>query len=176
MIEELYKLEATLSALSVGICKNWSETLVLAHGLSGKRNKLGYAIDHLLANPNGINARLVTLILAKNLVSQKVCNHKNSWDVANDAISWWWDCKCPHCHGRGVLNIEQDMCRVCVGTGMKPKPTKKEVYRGIGVIEAALEMMESQLRHRTQGCKNIPQDYDYTIHFKSVIIDSDENA
>lgn len=149
IIRELYKLEATLSALAVGVCKEWSETLVLAHGLSGQRNPLGYALDHLLTSPNGINARLTTLLLAKELVKQKVCTDKQSWDVANDAISWWWDCHCPHCKGRGVINIEQDMCKQCVGTGMKPKPQRKEIYRAIGVIEAAMEWMEHQLRKRT---------------------------
>ena len=145
---ELGRVESVLSALVVGISYDWCDRVILAHAFSGQKNKLGYALDHLLSNPNGTNARLVTMLFAKKLVKDKVCTKQDAWDLANDAISWWWDQRCTVCDGRGVLNFEQDMCVKCQGTGIRPKPRDRNVRQAIGVLDAAIEMMECQLRKK----------------------------
>ena len=66
-MNDLNRVETTLCALTVGVAYEWSENHVLAHGLSGQRNPIAFALDHLLSHPNRINARLVTLLIAKEL-------------------------------------------------------------------------------------------------------------
>ena len=147
-MSDLNRVETTLCALTVGVAYEWSENHVMAHGLSGQRNPIGFAIDHLLSHPNGINARLVTLLIAKELPRLKVCTEKESWDVANDAISYWYDSKCPDCKGRGVIDFEQHQCVTCSGTGKKPRPRHKATNECVAIIEGALEWMEAQLQKR----------------------------
>lgn len=148
MTADLRRVETTLCALSVGIAYEWSENHVMAHGLSGQRNPLGYALDHLLSNPNHQNAGLVAFLLATELVKRGVCSEKDSVDSANDALAWWYDSKCTVCHGRGVLNFEQVECPGCLGSGRRDKPSNRTLRESIGVIESSMDWMEGQLRKR----------------------------
>jgi hypothetical protein len=148
---ELNRLETTLCALTVGVAYEWSENHVLAHGLSGQRNPIAFALDHLLSHPNRINARLVTLLIAKELPRLKVCSEKESWDIANAAISYWYDSKCPDCNGRGVIDFEQHQCQTCNGSGRKPRPSHKATSECVAIIENALEFMEGQLQKRLRN-------------------------
>lgn len=143
---ELNRVETTLVAFQVGPCREWSEDHIHAHGMASRANPLGAALDHLLNKPNGINARIVAMMVAERLVKQKIASSRNSWDVAQEAISYWLDYKCPDCNGRGVINFEQDVCQTCGGNGRKHRPKDQSVYRAIGMLEAAMESMEMGLR------------------------------
>ena len=46
MTTELIRIETTLCALSVGPTREWSEDHIMAHGLSGQRNPLGFALEN----------------------------------------------------------------------------------------------------------------------------------
>ena len=148
---ELNRVEAVLAALVTGVAYEWCDRVLIAHAFSGQSNELGYAVDHLLSNQNGTNARLVTMMLARELVKQKIATNAEAWDTANDAMNWWWTQHCPTCNGRGVIDFEQHQCTDCDGTGIRPKPRRKNLRQAIGVIEAAMEMMEYQLRKRLTG-------------------------
>lgn len=146
--DNLNKIEVTLCAMSQGITQPWSESHILAHGLSGQRNKLGNALDHLLSHPNVTNANLIALMLAGELERNRVCKPRESVDVARDAIAYWWDHKCPYCAGRGVTDFEQTQCTACGGTGHREQHKSKQVMDAVGIINAAVQMMEGQLRAR----------------------------
>lgn len=148
---ELNRVETTAIALNVGIAYEWSANHVMANGLSAQKNPLGAALTHLLAHPNGTNARLVTNLLAVQLVKEKRCTDKESWDTADMALTYWFDSKCPECKGTGVKNIEQDQCPKCSGTGRQPEPRADKVKQAISVIEFHLEWLENQLTHRLTG-------------------------
>lgn len=143
---ELNRIETTLAALTAGAGYEWSESYILAHGLSGQRNPLAYALDHLLDKQSSGNLWMATHLLSGELIRQKVCKSKDSVDLARDSLQYWLTKHCVMCHGTGVLNIEQDQCPMCGGTGKRYHPAN---YEGaLKVIEGALEWMESQLQNR----------------------------
>ncbi len=151
--DDLYRVEEALVAINSGTLKpeSWACDRILAHGLAGQRNRLGNALDHLLAHPNEPNLRLVTILLAGELEHGKVCRGRDSVDVARDALRWWGDQHCHRCHGRGVLDIQQAQCPECLGGGTRPRPSYKPVSDAIGMINQALQRMEGQLRASLKG-------------------------
>ena len=148
---ELNRVETTTIALNVGIAYPWAENHVMANGLCGQKHPLGNALVHLLAHPNGINARLVTQLLASSLVRSKRCGNKESWDIADQALTWWFDPKCPTCKGRGVLNFQQEQCPACHGKGRREYPSKGAVRDAIGFMEAEIEGYEGHLAAKLRG-------------------------
>lgn len=145
-MKDLYRVETVLSAMTVGPGYGWSENHLIAHGWSGQRNPLGHALNRLLDCSTSGNVWLAEYLLAGQLCKQKVCRGKDSVDLARDALKYWRDPWCRTCKGTGVLNIEQERCDDCDGTGRKFRPAS---YEGaLKVIEAAQEWMEDQLRGR----------------------------
>lgn len=145
MTDELYRVESTMIAVSHGLGSEWAEDHVKALGLSSIYNKLGGALVHLDGHRNSINRRLVTELLAADLVILGVCLGRDSVDLAKDSIDWWLECRCPYCKGAGK-DFAQVQCPACDGTGLKVKPTR--LVRTVGIINAALEWLEMQQRKR----------------------------
>ena len=148
-MKDLNRVEVALSALSVGASYEWSENYILAHGLSGQKNPLGHALDHLLSKPNASSLWMAEYLLAKRLVEQKVCKSRDSIDMAREAISFWFNKHCPACRGTGVINIEQEQCQLCHGTGEKYHHAA--IDGALRVIENAVDWMDNQLRKRISG-------------------------
>jgi ribosomal protein L37AE/L43A len=151
--DDLYRVEETVCSINSGNLKpgGWDCDHIHAHGAAGQRNPLGNAVDHLLANPNADNLRLVRFMLSGELEKQGICKPKDSIDVATDALRWWADQRCPHCGGRGVTDFQQHQCQQCGGSGEKPRPSYKPVSDAIGVINQAVTRMEGQLRSSLKG-------------------------
>lgn len=172
MDESLYRIEETLCSLNSGNLKSdsWDFDHVLAHGLSGQRNRIGNAIDHLIAHPNTENYRMVVFFVSGILAQEKVCQKKDAPEVAKLAIEWYWDKHCPKCGGRGVLDFEQHQCPECYGTGEKPKPSAKPVREAVSIIIQSVNWMEGQLRARlrmsTEVC--LTQNKNYEINHQAI--------
>jgi hypothetical protein len=147
---ELNRTETVLSALTQGITGTWAEDHVMAHGLSGQRNPLGNALNHLLANPSRGNMYLAVFLLSGELQKERIGHVMDSVDIARDAITYWLSWLCPACSGRGVINIEQDQCQECGGTGRRERP-KDPVKSAVSVIERHIEWMEGQLKARLKN-------------------------
>ena len=140
------RVETVLSALNRGCSSEWAEDHILAHGLCGQRNKLGNAINHLIATPSNGNMQLTVFILSGELIKQKLCRSRDAVDIARNALEYYLTRLCMACQGRGVVNLEQQTCDVCGGTGRRPM--NKEIERPIALIEASIDMMEGQLEKR----------------------------
>jgi len=148
--EHCHKIEAWVGATASGSLQpdGWACDQVLAHGLAGQRNRLGSALDHLLAYPNEVNLWLVTFLLASELERQNICRGRESVDVARDALKYFGDARCPNCGGRGVMDFQQTQCPACQGSGDRPRPSYKPVADALCVIDQAISYMERQLRKK----------------------------
>ena len=146
--EDCYKIEAWVTATASGSLQpeGWACDQILAHGLAGQRNRLGNALDHLLAYPNEGNLWLVTFLLAGELERQRIGPRSESVDIARDALRHYGDARCQNCGGRGVMDFQQTQCPACLGTGDRPRPSYKPVADALGVINQAIGYMEGQLR------------------------------
>ena len=164
--EDCYKIEAWVTATASGSLQpeGWACDQILAHGLAGQRNRLGNALDHLLAYPNETNLWLVTFLLAGELERQNVGRRSESVDIARDALRHFGDARCPNCGGRGVMDFQQTQCPECLGTGERPRPSYKPVADALGVINQAISYMEGQLRAKlgNRSASGRPEP-DYTI-------------
>lgn len=154
MTTELYRVESTSVAVARGIGSDWARDHVHALGCSAQRNPLGAALIHLDTHRNPMNLTLVINLLAVELVRLQLCKDSESADNARDAIEWWLTQNCLACHGTGVINIEQHQCKVCDGTSKQLKPIA--LVRFIGAIDASLEWLEMQQRHRLGNRDSYP--------------------
>ncbi len=151
---ELYRVEATMGAVSRGIGSEHDTDHVQALALSSIYNQLGAALIHLDCHRNGTNKRLVKELLAADLLKLNVCTSRDSWDVADAAVEWWLNKNCPYCKGAGC-DFNQVQCPACDGTGEKAKPS--QLYRPLGIMGAALDWMEQQLRKRLANYVETPK-------------------
>lgn len=150
MHDNLNRVESAVSATASGNLTwgQWPHDVATALGLSGQRNPLGFAVVRYLASATSYNAMALALQLATSLVS-KGADGLSAQNAAYSAIVAWSDIKCPSCQGRGVLNIQQQLCSDCSGTGERNLSGLAPVVRdGISALIEAEQWIEGQLAAR----------------------------
>lgn len=151
MNDDLNRVESAVSATASGnlTWEQWPHDCATALGFAGQRNPLGFAVVRYLGDePSGSAALSLILHLATALIKRGY-DPKKANDAAWAAVDAWNHIKCPHCSGRGVLNIEQQHCAACNGTGERDKAALPEIVReGIGALMEAERWMEGQLSAR----------------------------
>lgn len=150
MDDNLNRVESAVSATASGnlTWELWPHDCATALGFAGHKNPLGFAVVRYISAESSGTAMDVIMHLASVLTKQghaaKLAN-----DAARAAVDAWNHIKCPHCSGRGVLNIEQQMCSACNGTGERDKAGLPEIVRdGISALMEAERRMEGQLAAR----------------------------
>ena len=151
MHDNLNRVESAVSATASGnlTWEQWPHDCAVALGFAGQRNPLGFAVVRYLGDePSGSAALNVILHLATVLIkrgySAKLAN-----EAAWAAVDAWNHIKCPMCSGRGVMNIEQQQCDACNGTGERAKGEVPDIVRdGISALMEAERWMEGQLAAR----------------------------
>lgn len=150
-MSDMDKIEVATSAQSKGRLKweEWSYDVITAIGLAAHKNKLGFSIVRYLSEPNPNKCDILAVV---HDLADKLEKNGMKWERAVDsalcAFSYWQDQRCPHCHGRGVIDFEQTECDVCRGTGKKPKPTNADVLNAISTLITSEIEMDNQLRKR----------------------------
>ena len=151
MNDDLNRVESAVTATASGnlTWEQWPHDCATALGFAGQRNPLGFAVVRYLGDePSGSAALGVILHLATVLIKRGF-DPKKANDAAWAAVDAWNHIKCPYCAGRGVLNIEQQVCEACNGTGERDKAALPEIVReGIGALMEAERWMEGQLAAR----------------------------
>ncbi|MBS1143378.1 MAG: hypothetical protein H6R14_784 [Proteobacteria bacterium] len=151
MINELNRVESAVTATASGDLswERWPLEAIIALGLSGQKNPLGFAVVRYLTNPpSAMNTWNVLLVLAtemqrRGMAADGIKEH------ALRALELWNNDRCPTCHGRGVLNIEQQMCGSCGGTGKIKIPEHDvAISTGVACLVEAEVWMERQLTAR----------------------------
>ena len=150
---ELYRTESVEVCINRGITSKWAQDHILAHGLAGQRNPLGNALIHLEATIKRLpdkrvlyspaSFRMAQYHLSGELIRMKICKSRDATDFAEWALKYFIDKRCHGCMGTGVLNIEQEPCNTCGGTG--GRPTSAIVLKVIKIIEGYQDWMEAQL-------------------------------
>lgn len=148
MTDDLWRTEAVHKVMARGIRKEWDRDTIHAHASAGIRNPIGNALNHLLVHPNPANAQLVTNLVATAIVKLGICSERDCVDIANEAMSRWFDDKCQECGGKGVINFEQTVCQACGGTGKRAPHGNETVRRAVVAIGTYHEWAESQMRRR----------------------------
>jgi len=149
------RVESAIVAESSGdlTWERWPIDSVIAHGLAGIRNPLGFAMDRFLSNSCTPNVWEVTLVLTTRLILKGV-DKADAKVAAEDAFLFWRDMHCPICHGRGITGITQQPCMPCNGTGDRELPFGPDSLRlAIGELIEAEAWMEGQLAARLRGAK-----------------------
>jgi hypothetical protein len=153
MSHELNKVEVAISASSTGDLEwsHWSMDHIVALGMSGVRNPLGFAMVQYLSGSNSaVEVWGLLLHLATEMEKRGQQGGAENHECAFQAFEFWKNGRCPQCHGRGVFSRDQRLCPDCGGTGKKPMPNNDAVKLGITCLNEAENWMESQLRHRTK--------------------------
>lgn len=146
--DDLYRVEQTISAINAGNLdpEGHAHACILALGFSGQRNPVGSAVLHLLESPTHPNRMLAVYHLARTLEKRSICAGRDSVDIAGDALAWYAFKGCPDCTGRGVINLEQQICKRCGGTGERKRPSNKVTAQAVSIVEEALRWLEMQER------------------------------
>lgn len=150
MHENMNRVESAVSATSSGnlTWEQWPHDCATALGFAGQRNPLGFAVVRYISAESSSAAMEVILLLATALI-KKGHAAKLANDAAWAAVDAWNHVKCPYCTGRGVLNIEQNECPACHGTGHRDKGALPEIVRdGMSALMEAERWMEGQLAAR----------------------------
>lgn len=151
MTIELNRVESAVTATASGnlTWERWTLDAAVALGLSGQKNPLGFAVVRYLSDPpSSMNTWNVVLVLAKEMQLRGVAADGIK-EAAMHAFEFWKDDRCPACSGRGVMNIEQQQCRTCSGTGKRKMPRSDASIRtGIACLAEAETWMERQLAAR----------------------------
>lgn len=151
MHENMYRVESAVTATASGelTWERWPHDVATALGLAGQRNPLGFALVRYLSDStNSGNTIELVLHLASALVGSGLDGAAAN-KVAWKAIEAWNTIRCPACFGCGVLNIQQQVCQACNGTGDRditqlPAPVRD----GITALIEAERWIEGQLAAR----------------------------
>lgn len=148
MNDDLIRVESAVSATASGnlTYERWPYDYEMAIGFAGQSNPLGFAVLRYLGDePSGSAALNLILHLATVLI-KRGNDPKKANDAAWAAVDAWNHIKCPTCTGRGVMNIEQQQCAACNGTGERSKGDMSDIVRaGISALMEAERWMEGQL-------------------------------
>ena len=153
MHENMNRVESAVSATRSGnlTWEQWPHDCATALGFAGQRNPLGFAVVRYISAESSATAMAVILHLATALI-KKGHAAKLANDAAWAAVDAWNHVKCPYCTGRGVLNIEQNECPDCHGTGHRDKGALPEIVRdGMSALMEAERWMEGQLAKMLRG-------------------------
>lgn len=149
MHDNLVRVESAVSATSSGnlTWDRWTLDYAVALGLAGQRNPLGFAlVRYLSESPSSVNVWNVVLHLATALERREGISGIEAKDAAWQALDVWNNRRCPSCGGRGVMNVEQALCRACNGTGERDIGALPEVIKaGVAALNEAESWMEGQL-------------------------------
>lgn len=151
--DDLLRLESAASATASGdlAWERWPLDVVIALGLSGRRNPLGFAVVRYLSEePSSARVWDVHLHLVTELIRRGAEKGASS-KVAQDAIVFWNDMRCRTCEGRGV--VKGDLrCSACGGTKRRSIPDGPELLcTAVSCLIEAEQWMERQLRARLKG-------------------------
>jgi hypothetical protein len=149
--EELARVESAVSASACGNLswEEWPHDYVMALGLSGQRNPLGFEAIQYLSHPSAARAMALVLILSTQMVRRGVCHSSRSNEIAWQAVEFWKDMRCSCCDGRGVELTTGRACSSCKGSGYRPiSRLVAGVKDGVSMLIEAEQWMESQLRNR----------------------------
>ena len=151
MHENMDRVESAVSATSSGHLTygQWPLDCAIALGFAGQHNPLGFAVVRYLSDaPSGPAAWDMILHLATALIKRGHDPAKAN-NAAWAAVDAWNHIKCSHCSGRGVLNIEQQQCDACNGTGERDNGSLPDIVRdGISALMEAERWMEGQLSNK----------------------------
>jgi hypothetical protein len=151
MDDNLNRVESAVSATSSGnlTWEQWPHDCATALGFAGQRNPLGFAVVRYLSDEPSSSAALDIILCLSTALIKKGHAAKLANDAAWAAVDAWNHIKCPYCTGRGVLNIEQNECPACHGTGHRDKGALPEIVRdGMSALMEAERWMEGQLAAR----------------------------
>lgn len=151
MGNELVRVESAITALSSRTLawEKWPIDVVIAHGLAGRRNPLGAALDTFLNSTTAPTASQiwgVVLVLATQLMKFRKLDQAVARDIAWRGFAWWFDHLCSTCGGRGHVDKVQRTCPVCSGSGERKMPDDPPLVRdAISLLIEAQNRMEGQL-------------------------------
>ena len=149
--ETLYRTETAISALSAHSLAWDSYALdsLTALGMAAIRNPLGDRLIHFINSPSSAKTLEIVLMVTTQLMKDGA-EFLKSRDNAYLAFEYWNGRHCLNCHGRGVMNFEQEECPRCGGAGDRPIPSEygESVRQGISILIEAENYMENQLRAR----------------------------
>lgn len=154
MGKELVRVESAISALSSGnlTWEKWPIDVVIAHGLAGRRNPLGFAIDRFLNSPTSMEVWNVVLVLATQLMRFRKLDQSEAREVAWRGFEWWKDSRCTTCGGRGRVDKTHRTCPDCGGSGKRKMPIDPPLVRdAISLLVEAESWMEGQLAKSLRG-------------------------
>ncbi len=150
MGKELVRVESAISALSSGnlAWEKWPIDAVIAHGLAGRRNPLGAALDEFLDSTEPTAGQIwgVVLLLATQLMKFRKLEQSVAREIAWRGFEWWKDSRCTTCGGRGHVDKVQRTCPDCRGSGARKMPNDPPLVRdAISLLIEAQNWMEGQL-------------------------------
>lgn len=149
---DLVRVESAVSATACGDLTwcGWPHDYVMAIGLSGQRNPVGFAVVRYLSDESAVTAWALVLILSTEMVRRGYCLSADANDFAWKAFEFWKDMRCQKCSGRGV--VSHSVCPSCSGSGRKSVGDGLSAIRdGVNSLIEAENWMESQLRSRLKG-------------------------
>ncbi len=151
MNSNLYRTETAISSLSAHSLAwdTWAHDSLTALGMAAIRNPLGDRLIHFINNPSSEKALEIAMMLTTRLMKDGA-DFGKAQHSAYSALEYWNGRHCLHCHGRGVMNFEQEECPRCGGTGDRPIPSEfNEVAKqAVSMLIEAENWMENQLRKR----------------------------
>lgn len=154
MGKELFRVESAVSALSSGnlTWESWPIDVVIAHGLAGRRNPLGQALDRFLNTPRSMEIWNVVLVLATQLMKFRGLDQSEAREIAWRGFEWWKDSRCTTCGGRGHVDKTHRTCPDCGGSGKRRMPNNPPMVRdAISLLLEAENWMEGQLGKSLRG-------------------------
>ena len=147
----LYRTETAISSLSAHSLAwdTWAHDSLTALGMAAIRNPLGDRLIHFINSPTSDKAMEIAMMLTTRLMKD---GHEfgKAQSAAYSGLEYWNGRHCLNCHGRGVMNFEQEECPRCGGTGDRPIPSEfNECAKfAVSLLIEAENWMENQLRKR----------------------------
>lgn len=139
MQDELFRVESAVTATACGdlTWDRWTLDMVVAIGIAGRLNPLGFAMVRYLNDPPSREVVTELVLLLATAMQKRGVPGDGINEMAFRAFEYWQDSRCPSCGGRGVISADQRQCKTCNGTGQKPMPTSPDPVK-VG-IECLLE-------------------------------------
>lgn len=154
--DKLHRIEVLLSAFSDGLSSEWSTSYVGAYAWASRKNPEGHAFVELYRDYSDRKFRIILHALAGTLERLNLYKAVDCFDAASDSLTWLFNGNCKPCGGTGVVDIHQQQCPFCQGTGKVYKPSSKAASEAFAMIHDALAKMNSQIAGYLRGSVDKP--------------------